>query len=214
MRVLADRLDSQEPDYPALHDAWKCSSTWAARSRVYAFSFLPGSRRWCWAPQNLRGQSTFGHLRYHGRAARSANALRLALLPDSGIAAGTGIAIDLCIEQAQLAFERRAALVRRALQQILEAGSQPPGNAIIQFTTSASTSARRISPSPLWAEDMEPLASTTPAVPLGARWWTMCWSHAQLALPTGGAPNFQRASSRRRAGLDFSPRLQRPGDQR
>ena len=42
LRVLADRLDSQEPDYPALHDAWECSATWAARSRVYAFSFATG----------------------------------------------------------------------------------------------------------------------------------------------------------------------------
>jgi hypothetical protein len=42
LRDLADRLDGQEPDYSALHDAWKCSSKWVTRSRVYAFSFSTG----------------------------------------------------------------------------------------------------------------------------------------------------------------------------
>ena len=49
---------------------------------------------------------------------------------------------------------------------------------IMQSTTSPSIIARRISPSPDWVEDIEPLASTTPAVPEGARWYRMCCSHA------------------------------------
>jgi len=57
----------------------------------------------------------------------------------------------------------------------------------------------RISPSPDWLEDMEPLASTKPATPAGARWWMMCWTQAKLALPAGGTPYFQRLSSRRRS---------------
>ena len=69
----------------------------------------------------------------------------------------------------------------------------------MQSTTSASTIARRISPSPLCCELIEPLASTTPAVPNGARWWTMCCSQAKLALPAGGVPYVQRGSSRRRS---------------
>ena len=69
----------------------------------------------------------------------------------------------------------------------------------MQSTTSASIIARRISPSPDCVDDIEPLASTTPAVPFGARWWRMCCSQAKLALPTGGVPNFQRASSRSRS---------------
>ena len=44
-------------------------------------------------------------------------------------------------------------------------------------------------------EDSEPLARTKPAMPFGARWWIMCWIQAKLALPTGGVPYFQRASS-------------------
>ena len=40
-----------------------------------------------------------------------------------------------------------------------------------QFTIrSASTMALRISPSPDWLDDIEPLASTKPARPVGARW--------------------------------------------
>ena len=34
----------------------------------------------------------------------------------------------------------------------------------------------------------EPLVSTKPATPAGARWWTMCCTQAKLALPFGGAP--------------------------
>lgn len=39
----------------------------------------------------------------------------------------------------------------------------------MQSTTSAFTIAVRISPSPDWLELIEPLASTTPAVPFGFR---------------------------------------------
>ena len=46
----------------------------------------------------------------------------------------------------------------------------------------------RISPSPDWLDDIDPLASTNPAIPLGARWWTMCCTHAKFALPFGGTP--------------------------
>ena len=42
---------------------------------------------------------------------------------------------------------------------------------------------------------MEPLASTKPAVPLGAKWWTMCCTQAKLALRGGGVPYCQRLSS-------------------
>src|ERR687886_519074 len=38
----------------------------------------------------------------------------------------------------------------------------------MQSTTSPSTIARRMSPSPLWLDDIDPFASTTPAVPLAA----------------------------------------------
>ncbi len=70
-----------------------------------------------------------------------------------------------------------------------------PGSAIMQSTRSASIIFRRISPSPDWLLDIDPLARTNPAMPLGARWWTMCCTHAKFALPTGGVPYFQRASS-------------------
>ena len=43
----------------------------------------------------------------------------------------------------------------------------------------------RISPSPDWFDDMEPLASTNPASPVGARWWMKCCTQAKLALPGG-----------------------------
>ena len=58
----------------------------------------------------------------------------------------------------------------------------------MQSTRSASMMARRMSPSPDWLDDMEPLASTKPAVPPGARWWRKCCTQAKLALPAGGAP--------------------------
>ena len=64
----------------------------------------------------------------------------------------------------------------------------------MQSTKSASSMALRISPSPDCCDDMEPLASTTPAVPPGLRWCTMCCSQAKLALPFGGVPNFHRTS--------------------
>ena len=48
------------------------------------------------------------------------------------------------------------------------------GRATIHSTKSASIKARRISPSPLCPEDMEPLARTKPACPVGARWCSMC----------------------------------------
>ena len=52
---------------------------------------------------------------------------------------------------------------------------------------SATTIARRMTFSPDSPDDIDPLASTTPAVPLGARCQRMCCSQAQLALATGGA---------------------------
>ena len=66
----------------------------------------------------------------------------------------------------------------------------------MQSTMSASIIALRISPSPDWLELIEPLASTNPAMPLGAKWWMKCWTQAKLALPVGGVPYFQRTSSR------------------
>ncbi len=56
-------------------------------------------------------------------------------------------------------------------------------------------SALRMSPSPDWLEDMEPLARTKPASPVGARWWMKCCTQAKLALPAGGVPCAQRLSS-------------------
>ena len=56
--------------------------------------------------------------------------------------------------------------------------------------------ALRISPSPDWLLLMLPLARTKPAMPCGARWWTMCWTQAKFALPAGGMPYCQRTSSR------------------
>ena len=53
-----------------------------------------------------------------------------------------------------------------------------PGAAASFDRAIAAAIARRISPSPDWVEDIEPLASTTPAVPEGARWCRMCCSHA------------------------------------
>ena len=53
-----------------------------------------------------------------------------------------------------------------------------PGNAIMQSTRSASMMFFRISPSPDWFEDMDPFASTKPAMPVGARWWMKCWTQA------------------------------------
>jgi hypothetical protein len=38
--------------------------------------------------------------------------------------------------------------------------------------------ALRISPSPDWFDDIEPLASTKPASPVGARWWIKCCTQA------------------------------------
>lgn len=45
-------------------------------------------------------------------------------------------------------------------------------------------------------EEREPLASTMPMRPFGARCQIMCWSQAKLALPAGGVPYCQRTSSR------------------
>ena len=58
----------------------------------------------------------------------------------------------------------------------------------MQSTRSASTMFLRISPSPDVEEDMEPLASTNPAMPLGDRWCRKCWTQAKLAFPEGGIP--------------------------
>ena len=55
----------------------------------------------------------------------------------------------------------------------------------MQSTISASTIARRMSPSPDWLELIDPLASTKPARPLGERWWMKCCTQAKLALPFG-----------------------------
>ena len=44
----------------------------------------------------------------------------------------------------------------------------------MQSTWSASTSFCRMTPSPDCMDDMEPLASTKPAVPVGAKWWMKC----------------------------------------
>ena len=51
----------------------------------------------------------------------------------------------------------------------------------MQSTRSASTMFLRISPSPAWLEDMEPLASTNPAKPVGAR--------GNLGYPVGSTRN-------------------------
>ena len=53
----------------------------------------------------------------------------------------------------------------------------------------------RMSPSPPLWEEREPLASTMPMRPFGARCQIMCWSQAKLALPAGGVPYCQRTSS-------------------
>ncbi len=64
----------------------------------------------------------------------------------------------------------------------------------------------RISPSPDWDELIEPLASTKPAIPSGARWWRKCWTQAKLALPAGGVPYTQRLSSRRQVAAPVASR--------
>lgn len=48
--------------------------------------------------------------------------------------------------------------------------------------------ALRISPSPDWLDDIEPLASTKPAMPFGARWCEKCCTQAKFALLAGGTP--------------------------
>ena len=58
----------------------------------------------------------------------------------------------------------------------------------MQSTSFASTRFLRIAPSPAWLDDIEPLASTKPAIPAGARWWIMCCTQAKFALPFGGTP--------------------------
>ena len=75
-----------------------------------------------------------------------------------------------------------------------------PGRAMMQSTRSASTMFFRISPSPDWLEDMDPFASTNPAMPRGARWWRKCCTQAKLAFPTGGIPWTHLLSS-----LSWSP---------
>ena len=45
-----------------------------------------------------------------------------------------------------------------------------PGSVMMQSTRSASTMFFRISPSPEVLEDMDPLASTNPAIPRGDKW--------------------------------------------
>ena len=58
----------------------------------------------------------------------------------------------------------------------------------MQSTRLASTMFFLISPSPEVFEDMDPLASTNPAMPRGDRWWRKCCTQAKLAFPAGGAP--------------------------
>src|SRR5207249_10028067 len=65
----------------------------------------------------------------------------------------------------------------------------------MQSTKSASIMFLRISPSFEVLEDMEPLASTKPAIPVGERWWMKCCTQAKLALFVGGTPNFHLTSS-------------------
>src|SRR5690554_3832349 len=72
-----------------------------------------------------------------------------------------------------------------------------PGRATMHSTRSSSTRRLRISPSPPVLELMEPLASSRAMLPAGARWWSMCCIQAKLALPFGGVPYRQRASSAR-----------------
>src|SRR5665647_2777821 len=69
----------------------------------------------------------------------------------------------------------------------------------MQSTRPCSTRFLRISPSPDWLEDIEPLASTKPATPVGDSLLAMCCTHAKFALPAGGTPYCQRLSSRRRS---------------
>ena len=59
----------------------------------------------------------------------------------------------------------------------------------MQSTRSASMIFFRISPSPEVFEDIEPLARTKPAIPIGERWWMSCWTQAKFALPLGGTPD-------------------------
>ena len=65
----------------------------------------------------------------------------------------------------------------------------------MQSTSPASMMFLRISPSPDWFDDMEPLARTKPAMPRGARWYRKCCTQAKLALPVGGTPCSHRLSS-------------------
>ena len=49
LRVLADRLDSQEPDYPALHDAWEVLVDLGAQLdglRAQFFNRHPEQKAW------------------------------------------------------------------------------------------------------------------------------------------------------------------------
>ena len=66
----------------------------------------------------------------------------------------------------------------------------------MQSTRPASIIFRRMSPSPPDREDREPLASTMPMRPPGARCQIMCWSQAKLAFPAGGIPYGHRTSPR------------------
>ena len=76
----------------------------------------------------------------------------------------------------------------------------------MQSTRPASIRFFRISPSPDCWEDMDPLANTNPAMPVGARWWTMCCTQAKFALPFGGTPYSQRWSSVTRSPPPVGPR--------
>src|SRR5665647_2629633 len=69
----------------------------------------------------------------------------------------------------------------------------------MQSTRPCSTRFLRISPSPEWLDDIDPLARTNPATPVGESLLAMCCTHAKFALPAGGMPYCQRLSSRRRS---------------
>ncbi len=71
--------------------------------------------------------------------------------------------------------------------------------ATMQSTKPTSTRLVRISSSPDWSDFIDPFTSTNPALPLGARWWTICCTHAKLAFPSGGTPNCHRLSSAKRS---------------
>src|SRR5215203_5075222 len=104
-----------------------CSSRFGPQSRVLGKNGVVSRSTTgaCRASAMRYGQSASRQL-CDLASERSTDALRIALPPDGRIGARCAIVINLCIEQVKLAFERRATLFRGAMQQILEAGPQPP----------------------------------------------------------------------------------------